>query len=292
METAVIVRVILSRKGFDSGYGGVPSPILPDGRMISLPIPDRNAPMTYAEVQREGISFGDLAFDLTKGKIPRNYRAHLDPDLDQNAVPRPPGWRPIFGQKKAALGHLRNEGVGPGDLFLFFGWFRNVEYHQGQWRFVRSSRPIHAIWGWMLIGAIHACRSLPAEIAAWAGGHPHLHGDQPDANDVFVAAEKLDIAARPLSGAGLFGASPGRVLTAPAASPSRWLLPSWLHPDAGHTTLTYHGDRGQWQPGDRTGCRLASVPIGQEFVLSTTRQDLLAQWLAAIFADVPPARRP
>ncbi|RIE11762.1 hypothetical protein SMC3_08215 [Candidatus Cryosericum hinesii] len=33
------MRVILSRKGFDSGYGGWASPILPDGRMLSLPIP-------------------------------------------------------------------------------------------------------------------------------------------------------------------------------------------------------------------------------------------------------------
>jgi hypothetical protein len=33
------MKVILSRKGFDSEYGGYPSPILPDGRMIFLPIP-------------------------------------------------------------------------------------------------------------------------------------------------------------------------------------------------------------------------------------------------------------
>ena len=33
------MKVIISRKGFDSGYGGMPSPILPDGTMISMPIP-------------------------------------------------------------------------------------------------------------------------------------------------------------------------------------------------------------------------------------------------------------
>jgi hypothetical protein len=32
----MVMKVILSRKGFDSGYGGYPSPILPDGWMISL----------------------------------------------------------------------------------------------------------------------------------------------------------------------------------------------------------------------------------------------------------------
>lgn len=32
------MKVILSRKGFDSTYGGYPSLILPDGELISLPI--------------------------------------------------------------------------------------------------------------------------------------------------------------------------------------------------------------------------------------------------------------
>jgi hypothetical protein len=35
------MKVILSRKGFDSGYGGIPSPVLPDGTMLSLPIPSK-----------------------------------------------------------------------------------------------------------------------------------------------------------------------------------------------------------------------------------------------------------
>ena len=35
------MRVILSRKGFDSQYGGMPSPILPDGTLLSLPIPSK-----------------------------------------------------------------------------------------------------------------------------------------------------------------------------------------------------------------------------------------------------------
>ena len=33
------MKVILSRKGFDSSNGGCPSPILPDGTLLSLPIP-------------------------------------------------------------------------------------------------------------------------------------------------------------------------------------------------------------------------------------------------------------
>ena len=36
------VRVVLSRKGFDSSSGGYPSPILPDGTLLSLPIPEKH----------------------------------------------------------------------------------------------------------------------------------------------------------------------------------------------------------------------------------------------------------
>ena len=41
------MKIILSRKGFDSGYGGCPNPILPDGTLLSLPIPSRNEKVKY-----------------------------------------------------------------------------------------------------------------------------------------------------------------------------------------------------------------------------------------------------
>lgn len=33
------MKIILSRKGFDLGYGGYPSPILPNGEMVTNLIP-------------------------------------------------------------------------------------------------------------------------------------------------------------------------------------------------------------------------------------------------------------
>src|SRR5437763_11628659 len=44
-------KIILSRKGFDSAAGGCASPVLPDGRLVSFPIPDD-----------EGVPYGDLRF--------------------------------------------------------------------------------------------------------------------------------------------------------------------------------------------------------------------------------------
>jgi len=44
------MKVILSRKGFDSGTGGYPSPILPDGTLLSLPIPDATSDIKYSDI--------------------------------------------------------------------------------------------------------------------------------------------------------------------------------------------------------------------------------------------------
>ncbi|CAI8922445.1 hypothetical protein EMIT0158MI4_310005 [Burkholderia ambifaria] len=51
-----------------------------------------------------------------------------------------PGWRPALGQTGAAQGHLSNNGVGAGDVFLFFGWFRQVEKSRGSGALCRVRR--------------------------------------------------------------------------------------------------------------------------------------------------------
>jgi len=45
------MKIVLSRKGFDSKYGGYPSPILPDRNMISLPIPDYRDSIKYSNLK-------------------------------------------------------------------------------------------------------------------------------------------------------------------------------------------------------------------------------------------------
>lgn len=42
-------RLVISRKGFDTGSGDGPSPVLPDARLVSLPIPDPGSPVTYGD---------------------------------------------------------------------------------------------------------------------------------------------------------------------------------------------------------------------------------------------------
>jgi hypothetical protein len=143
------VKLILSRKAFDSGAGGVANPILEDGSMIPMPIPDKQSPIRYQDITVAGENLGTVAWELTRGKTRPDHFAHLDPDLIQASYPREPGWKPLLGQVDAAQSVLTREGVGPGDLFLFFGWFRRVSRSAGRLKFVTGAPDLHVIWGWL-----------------------------------------------------------------------------------------------------------------------------------------------
>ena len=168
------MKVILSRKGFDSSNGGCPSPILPDGTLLSMPIPSEDTE-TYQDISYQGKTYSEILRQLR----PRTKygHCHLDPDLRPDLrKERVEGWVPAFGQINAAQGMLCNAGVEPGDLFLYFGWFRKVTdsgdgYHfapKGQEDFY-SWADMHVIYGYMQIGTIV---TEPEEIRKYAW-HPH-----------------------------------------------------------------------------------------------------------------------
>jgi hypothetical protein len=88
------MKIILSRKGFDSTYGGVASPIFEDNSMMSIPIPAASL-ITYDQLcfpSQYGVSFGDFVENLhgKNGKRWRteNHFVHLDPDLNPEMYPR------------------------------------------------------------------------------------------------------------------------------------------------------------------------------------------------------------
>ena len=132
------MKVVLSRKGFDSSAGGCPSPVFPDGTFLALPIQDEHSPIRYRDLCFQGMNVGDLVAELTGRPERAEHGAHLDPDLNPDLLSRKPGWRPSLGQMGQPQSHLRNEGVQEGDLFLFFGLFRRVECVEGRWRLDRD----------------------------------------------------------------------------------------------------------------------------------------------------------
>lgn len=291
------MKIILSRKGFDSSYGGVPSPIFPDG-ICSLPIPEeqpgkRTHGITYANIRYRGANLGDIVAQLTKGKTTADKPAHLDPDLRDDALSRETDWQPCFGQCDAAQEHLANQNVGKDDLFLFFGWFRRVEKTLDAWRVVRGEPGIHVIWGWLQVGEVYNDRV--GAWPSWAEYHPHHpHWNRPvDRNTLYVAKPYLTFPGLPsdVPGGGVFRTFHERLrLTAKEKRCSIWFLPSWFHPDAGKgSLLSYHKKRHRWGARTPRGVELHSVSRGQEFLLdldSDERKRGAGEWLAAIFQSV------
>jgi hypothetical protein len=281
------LKLILSRKGFDASAGGGPSPILPDGRLAPLPSPDRRSRVRYADARVAGEPLGGLVAALARGRVSPEAGAHLDPDLDRGAFPRPRGWRPVFGQEGAAQAHLAARGVGPGDVFLFFGWFRKTERTAAGLRFCRGTADLHVIFGWLRVAQVIPLGKRGAGAPAFARQHPHLCGKRGPGNTLYVG--------RPGEG-GLFPRFHPRLrLTAPGVLRRRslWRLPAWAHPAGRRSALSHHDDPARWQ---RTwdGVRLASAPRGQEFVLDLDDYPEAQAWLAsrlALAAARPQARR-
>lgn len=264
------VKLILSRKAFDSGAGKVANPILEDGSMIPMPIPDKASPIRYQDITVAGQNLGSVASDLTGGRMRPDHFAHLDPDLAASAYPRQPGWRPLLGQTGAAQSVLAREGVGVGDLFLFFGWFRQVTKSAGPMAYMRGAPDLHVIWGWLQVDEVIKVGS--DEHPEWMAYHPHLAPERQLSSDaIYVARERLRIGGQDLDlpGAGSFGTYNDRLrLTAPGQSRSVWALPAWFTPSPVKPPLGYHGAAERWHPnGDQV--HLRSVGRGQEFVLDT-----------------------
>ena len=77
------MKIILSRKGFDSSNGRQPSPIMPDGTLLSMPIPSNDdCENTYSSIIWNGMTYYDIIKSLKPNSIimSDNY-CHLDPDL-------------------------------------------------------------------------------------------------------------------------------------------------------------------------------------------------------------------
>lgn len=285
------MKVVLSRKGFDSTYGGVPSPIFPDGSLLSIPIPDteKSSPaFSRVAVSKDGLSLSRIVSDL--GGLSPDIPAHVDPDILKGALPRTPSWRPAFGQTGAAAAHLANQGVEIGDIFLFFGLFRRVSLGSETLRFVKDSPPTHAIFGWLQIGEIVPCGTrLERKRAArsWPE-HPHVLADRGPASVLYVAADRLDLKYsqvernKNLPGAGLFGSfvDGGLLqLTRPNARLSDWRLPVSVATVSGRPPqVSYHSRR----PFERRGkwFEFQAAPRGQEFVVSEAPH----AWLSDLFA--------
>lgn len=240
------MRIIFSRKGFDSSSGGRPSPIR-GGRPISLPIPaSRNSRTTYGD-----LGLGELVQSVTKGKYGSDALCHADPYFADGQC--------AFGQTGSAQGHLAKNGVDRGDVFLFFGLFTE-EY---------TRERHHRIFGYMVVDEVIALGSDPDPRNAphFAPDHPHFIGARDRNNTLYLGP-----------GTTCAIASPDLRLTQAGGPLGTWTIPGWLE----EYGLTYHRESWRWPtPGT-----LLSVARGQEFISDIGDDPSAKAWLDEISAEL------
>ena len=265
------MKYIFSRKGFDSTAGGYPSLIFPDGSIFSVPIPSTNDKYVYSdlEFQYENESIQEILNGLT-GKSIRS-QSHKSCDYSDNIqfchydplFMQEDGFEGIaLGQAQNAEGHLRNQGIENGDIFLFYGWFKKVEKYNGTWRYADSD-DIHLIWSYMEIGDSVYLDSNEQQIKAidqypFLLKHPHT-GSQNGENNRIYLSRKYNY----------FSFDRKRCLTDTINYQGRstWRLPLFFHqPDAFSFLKEFVID------GDSTVVSFRGY--GQEFVLNLDKVKL------------------
>jgi hypothetical protein len=227
--------------------------------MLSLPIPTQLDSTSYDDLTAPGgRSYGDIIRELAIGRAIGKKGAHLDPDLIYTVRPRRAGWRASLGQINAAAGHLRNQDIEPGDLFLFYGFFRQTDEIDGHLRFQPSARGFHAIYGYLEVDQI-LYTPQPEDLPQWIFDHPHALPQRLSqrTNTIYVATSSLT--SHPtFPGADVFRFDERLVLTQRGMLKSRWKLDPAIFR---HLTISYH-QTAAWREG-----YFQSYPRAQEYVI-------------------------
>ena len=277
------MKIILSRKGCDSDFGGIPGIILPNNQILYIPIPgDDEECIKYSDINiaDRGEKLADIMKAVTphirlngqKIMITDETKCHLDPDLDYYAYPRLDAWKGCFGQADAAQTVLQKKGVSEGDIFLFFGWFNRTYMENGTLRFCQG-QGIHLIFGWMQIDDV--IYTHKEQLPEWLEYHPHAIKRRLDkqSNCIYVGKETLSWNKK-ICGYGIFPkVSPELILTKDGLSRSRWQLPKEFQ----GIPITYHSDNSWKEDYFQSACR------GQEFVFEES--DIVEKWAKTIIEN-------
>ena len=63
---------------------------------------------------------------------------------------------------------LKDLRVTVGDLFLFFGLFREAELRDSKYRYAPGAPNLHVVYGWLQVGAIIPCADRQLSAIPWA----------------------------------------------------------------------------------------------------------------------------
>lgn len=261
-------KIILSRKGYDDQYGGKPSVILPDGTMLSFPIPVLNPKeegKKTEELSFRGQPLNEILIQLDPKH--KNKKHHVDPDLYGLSGNQCLG---AFGQGGAALGHLNNQKVSKGDVFLFFGTFCQSKKSFAGLEFEKM-HPFHAIFGYLVVDKILTMDDI--DINPTYEGlkvHPHYLNKKVEeykrANAIFFGKDF-----------GYFRFAEILRLTKSGYKKTWWQLPKAF----ANVKISYHENVATSPAGEFI--EFQSVAKGQEFVMESNPE--LEDWLSAILKN-------
>lgn len=239
------MKLVLSRKGFDSGSGGAPSPILGKKRLVPLPIPGGYRSQT----RYRDLGLGAAVEQVTGGRVQGRYHCHHDPMFEYG--------RCAFGQTAGSQTHLENQGVGIGDVFLFWGLYQPWPPPGA-----KTAERHHRIFGYLVVEEVRALGRQPAaadQPQGFSHRHPHTLGAWDANNTLYLGPGNC----------AKWAESSLRLTATNEKRPSAWVVPQFLQ-SAG---LSYHDDPARWRDcrdnPDRV--HLMAVPRGQEFVCDLDR---------------------
>jgi hypothetical protein len=163
-------------------------------------------------------------------------------------------------------------------LFLFYGWFREVERHGGKYRYKKDAADIHVIYGWLQVGAIVSCNDPGLSDIPWARYHPHFRCRDGTA---YISSKTLCLGhvSDGIAGGGHFTRYRDSLrLTAPDSEHRKvWQLPRWFYPRDGCFPLTYHRDKTSFSRRGNYSI-MRSAARGQEFVLDSGDYPEAVSW--------------
>ena len=261
-----INRVILSRKGFDGAAGKQASPIFSDNTLFSLPIPQkRPSPNKYGDLFINQKSGEEAFIEAGIGKnLNLDSFCHYDPMILPEIG--------LFGQVGNAQGILEKRGVGVGDLFIFFGWFK---------KYFQKKSDCHHIFGWLQIDEIiKGSDAIINYLKTINVEHPHGYGDLSSYrnNTLYVGTKKLvdNSIEMEIPGFGLFPKSSSElILTNKGSSKSIWEIPFEGEISFGMEGV-FMSQVTKWH--DQSNNLISSGGRGQEIVLNSKKNPAIKNW--------------
>lgn len=278
------MKIILSRKGFDSSVqGGGSASFVFKNDIYPLPIPEVGNEIKYEDLKFDGEN--NLLKVMRDLNINQFTECHFDPYISSKMIPNDSpinSWKRSLGQCDIAQSILKAEDIQKGDLFIFFGWFNQLKLENGKFKYVNFSgyhkEGVQMIYGYLEVGDdIINIEKNDNQRADWVQSHPHyIQRNQFRGENVIYTANKELTFNVDKPGAGLFKFDQDLILTEGNSTRTNWILPELFHP-SNEVEIKYL-PLVNWKPIRNGKTRIKASSRGQEFVVIKDKNKAIEAW--------------